>query len=74
MKMHGILNLTCPNCGEDTFIVSRATNLMTYTIACPCCDTVVATIPEFYIESLGSNEEDEEDKEGTSDDDAAKRS
>ena len=29
MKMHGILNLTCPNCGEETFIVSRATNLVT---------------------------------------------
>ena len=64
MKMHGILNLTCPECGEDTFIVSRATNLVTYTIACPCCDTVVATIPEFYIESLKCAGDT---KEGTSD-------
>lgn len=70
MKMHGILNLTCPECGEDTFIVSRATNLVTYTIACPCCDTVVATIPEFYIESL---ECAGDTKEGTSDDAAAER-
>ena len=70
MKMHGILNLTCPNCGEDTFIVSRATNLVTYTIACPCCDTVVATIPEFYIESW---ERMGDTKEGTSDADAAER-
>lgn len=74
MKMHGILNLTCPECGENTFIVSRPTNLVTYTIACHCCGTVVATIPEFYIESLGSNEEDEEDKEETPDADAAQRS
>ena len=70
MKMHGILTLTCPKCGDDTFIVSRATNLMTYTIACPCCDTVVATIPEFYIESLDCMGDT---KEGTSDADAAER-
>lgn len=70
MKMHGILNLTCPECGEDTFIVSRATNLTTYTIACPCCDTVVATIPEFYIESW---ERMGDTKGGTSDADATER-